>query len=79
MATLQIEEVGVRARMTVKRDPDGNVQVWAEGQSLDANGNTVRGTRDLDITDQLAPATVTAAGNLLTNIETRLKNQWNIP
>jgi len=78
MATLQIEEIAVRARITIKRGPDGAVQLWVEGQSLDAAGNGVRATRDQDITDQVAAATRTGAENLLSNIETRLRNQWNI-
>lgn len=78
MATLQIEEVGVRARITIKRGPDGVVQVWAEGQSLDAAGNVARATRDLDITENVSQGVRDGAESLMTNIENRLKNQWNI-
>jgi hypothetical protein len=79
MATLQITETGVRADVSLRRDANGAVRLTLLGKSVDATGNTVRGTQPVDITDDVSQAVRDGAETLMTNIENRLKSQWNIP
>lgn len=78
MATLSIVEVGVRAVITITRNADGMARLTVEGASLDAAGTVVRRSQPVDITDAVAQGVRDGAENLMTNIENRLKSQWNI-
>lgn len=73
-----ITETDVVVTITVIRDELGNVRVKAHGQSVDAGGNVVRTTRNIDITDNLTAQQVTGAGNVLSSAESRLRTIWNI-
>jgi len=78
LATISKVEASVRAVVTIQRRDDGTVQIFAQGQSLAADGEPIRTSRNLDITDDVTATVRNGAENLLTNIENRLKTQWDI-
>lgn len=79
MATIQQVEASVEAVVTLRRAADGTIRIIANGRSLNAAGTVVRATPEVEITSDVSAATRTGADNLLTNVENRLKTQWEIP
>ena len=74
-----ITEVSVVARLAVLRNSDGEVRVYATGESLDATGAVVRSySGGVDVTDRLSPAQLTGATAILTLAENRLREAWDI-
>ena len=74
MAT--ITEAQVRARLVVTRE-DGQVRIRAEGESLTAGGERVR-TAHRDITGALSAGRLAGAADLLSDVEARLRAEWEI-
>lgn len=74
MAT--ITEVGVRVRVEITVE-ETQAKIVAVGESYDASGETIRRVQR-NITDQLSAARRQAAADLVADVETRLKQLWNI-
>lgn len=78
MATITTVESGVEAEVRIVRDDAGVAHLIVYARSFDAAGTVVRSQRGLDITADVPAGTRTGAENLLSNVEARLKAQWNI-
>jgi hypothetical protein len=78
MATITVQETGVKAIVLITREDDGSVHLLVQAQSILQDGSVHRTIRRNDITQDVTPATLNGATNLLTTVENRLKQLWEI-
>lgn len=72
-------ETSVRVMIELRRDPAGVARVYAQGESLTDDGQVLRRRTLQDITDSLSQARRDGAEALLADLESKLRNLWDIP